>query len=129
MPTIQVSFHKCIQDSQDYGSDDEHMVSRVFFTLTSGDESHDNLYANVKQIVGSDFESAPLEVGLAEGYEGLLNHREFRQAVEQYYRRLVGRQGSGIRLAGGATNIRMRNNTFIQPWTVEITVDDSSKAW
>lgn len=29
--TARITFHKLIQDSQDYGSDDEHMVSRAFF--------------------------------------------------------------------------------------------------
>ena len=33
----RVTFYKCIQDSQDYGSDDEHMVSRIFFFLEIAD--------------------------------------------------------------------------------------------
>lgn len=33
MPTATVRFHRCIQDSQEYGSDDEHMVSRVSLSL------------------------------------------------------------------------------------------------
>jgi len=34
----KVIFHQCIQDSQEYGSDDEHMVSRIFFILEIGEE-------------------------------------------------------------------------------------------
>ena len=33
MPQISVTFHKLIQDSQEFGSDDEHMVSRAFFKI------------------------------------------------------------------------------------------------
>jgi len=33
MSQISVTFHKLIQDSQEFGSDDEHMVSRAFFKI------------------------------------------------------------------------------------------------
>jgi len=38
MSKAKVIFHQCIQDSQEYGSDDEHMVSRIFFILEIGEE-------------------------------------------------------------------------------------------
>jgi len=41
MLTAKITFYKCVQDSQDYGSDDEHMVSRVFFILEIGDKKFD----------------------------------------------------------------------------------------
>ena len=33
MAKVKITFHKCIQDSQEYGSNDEHMVSRIFFSI------------------------------------------------------------------------------------------------
>jgi hypothetical protein len=33
----KVTFRKLIQDSQEYGSNDEHLVSRVFFDLEIGE--------------------------------------------------------------------------------------------
>jgi len=33
MTRVRVTLKKCIQDSQDYGSNDEHMVSRVFLSI------------------------------------------------------------------------------------------------
>ena len=33
MKKARVTFRKCIQDSQEYGSNNEYMVSRVFFDL------------------------------------------------------------------------------------------------
>jgi hypothetical protein len=128
MAKAKLTFHKCIQDSQDYGSDDEHMVSRVFFTLTVAGKEHPDLYADIKQTVGADFESGPIEVGRPHGYEGPINYEAFRAIVEKYYRSLVGSQGRGIRISGGR-NIRMRNNTFIQQVSFEFDVDEGEAGW
>ena len=116
MPKAKITFEKCIQDSQDYGSDDEHMVSRVFFTLDIQSQHPTELFVDVKQTVGSSFEDGPIEVGSPKGtkYRGSWNHDAFRSAVESDYRGLVGSVGSDIRIGGGSHNIRMRNNTFIK---------------
>ncbi len=76
MSQISVTFHKLIQDSQDFGSDDEHMVSRVFFTIEVNDKSYPAVYCDLKQTVGSDFESGPIEVGTPQGvkYSGSFNY-------------------------------------------------------
>ena len=128
MPTATVHFHKCIQDSQEYGSDDEHMVSRVFLTLEAGGETYPNLTVDIKQTVGARFESSPLEVGPPKGYRGSYNYAAFRHLVEQYYRSLVGSKGHGIRIEGGSS-VRMRNNTFVQPYTATFEYADKSAAW
>ena len=44
MSKATVNFHRCIQDSQDYGSNDEHMVSRVFFDLEVGNKQFNGLH-------------------------------------------------------------------------------------
>ena len=123
----RVTFFKCIQDSQDYGSNDEHMVSRVFFVLEIGGKKFD-LYADIKQTVGGDYETGPIEVAQPENYRGPFNYRAFRDAAEKYYRSLVGSSGRGIRIQGG-TNIRMRNNTFIQSMIAEFEVKEGSAGW
>ena len=128
MPRARVTFHKLIQDSQDYGSNDEHMVSRVFFTLEVEGTSYEELYVDIKQPVGSDFEKGPLEVSHPQRYSGPFNHQAFQKAVEAYYRGLVGASGSGIRIQGGG-NIRMRNNTFVRETQVEFDVSKESPAW
>ncbi len=56
-----VTFHRIVINSQQLGTD-EHMVSVMTFTLTIGDESFEKLMVVVKQPVGSDFNTAPLEV-------------------------------------------------------------------
>src|SRR6266571_981188 len=106
MKKVRVTFKECVQDSQDYGSDDDHMVSRVFFSLEIEGRTYEGLHADVKQAVGSSFETGPIEVGPPAGasYRGPFNHSAFRAAVESYYRGLVGARGKGIRISGG-TNI------------------------
>jgi hypothetical protein len=123
----RVTFYKCIQDSQDYGSDDEHMVSRIFFFIEI-DEKRFDLHADIKQTVGSSFETGPIEVRLPEYYRGPINYDAFRDAAEKYYRSLVGSLGRGISIQGG-TNIRMRNNIFIQEMTAEFEVEEGSAGW
>ena len=128
MATAKVTFRKCLQDSQDYGSDDEHMVSRVFFDLTINGEEYGDCYADIKQTVGSSFETGVLEVSRPQGYSGPFNFAEFRKAAEAYYRSLVGARGGGIRIQGGG-NIRMHNNLFVKLWTVEFDIGKSGVGW
>jgi hypothetical protein len=116
VPLTTVHFQRLVQDSQEYGSNDEHMVSRVFFALEVDGTVAPNLYVDIKQTVGSSFETAPIEVSKPVGYKGPFDHSAFSSIVEKYYRSQVGATGSGIRISGGG-NIRMRNNLFIQPAT------------
>lgn len=128
MKKAKVTFKKCIQDSQEYGSNDEHMVSRVFFDLEIDGKRYENLYANIKQVVGGDFEKDPLEIGIPENYKGPLNYQAFRDAVEDYYRSLVGSKGHGIHIEGGS-NIRMYDNRFIITKVVEFEIRENDAGW
>lgn len=131
MTKARVTFNKCIQDSQDYGSDEEHMVSRVFFTLEVEGRRYDGLYVDVKQTVGSSYEDGPIEVSSPKGtsYRGPFNYEAFGPAVEKYYRTLVGPTAIGIRIGSGARNIRMRNNTFQRQEVVEFQVSGTDVSW
>jgi len=129
MTKAHVTFRRLVQDSQDYGSNDEHMVSRAFFDLNIDSKDYQNLSVDIKQQVGSNFETSPLEISKPIGYDGPFNHQAFRDAVENYYRSLVGSTGSGIHIAGGASNIRMRNNTFVQEMRVEFNINKDGPAW
>jgi len=129
MTNANVTFRRLVQDSQDYGSNDEHMVSRAFFDLKIDDRAYQDLSVDIKQPVGSNFETSPLEISKPNGYNGPFNHQAFRDAVENYYRGLVGSSGSGIHISGGASNIRMRNNTFLQEVHVKFSVSKDGPAW
>ncbi len=128
MPKAIIRFSRCIQDSQDYGSDDEHMVSRVFFSLQTDAESFPDLMCDVKQTVGEAFETASLEVGPPKGYHGSLDYAPFRQAVEDYYRSCFGSRGRAIRIEDGS-NGRLRNNLVAKDTEVRFSYTEDSEAW
>ncbi len=125
MSKLELIFSKCIQDSQEYGSTNEHMISRIFFSI-DGKEYE----CNVRQPYGENFsfENDPIEVESPEELKKLINYGQFRDEVENYYRKMVGANANGIRIQGG-TNIRMYSNTFIIPHTATIDKAGMSGAW
>jgi len=128
MSTAKVTFKKIIQDSQEYGSDDESMVSRIFFDLEMEGQIHVDLRVDIKQTVGSDFETAPLEIGPPQGYDGPFNYDAFRAEAEEYYRESFGSRGTAIHIEGGS-NIRMMNNTVIRKKVAEFEVESGPNGW
>jgi hypothetical protein len=117
MAEATVTFEKCIQDSQEYSSDSEHMVSRIFFTLDI-DDRQIGLYVDVRQKVGSSFVDGPIEIDIptaagsmkGEKYRCLLNYEAFSRTIESYYRGLVGSVGAMNGMGGGKP--RTRNIVF-----------------
>jgi len=126
---VHVTLKLLIQDSQDFGSNDDHMVSRVFFDMVIGDRTYTDLSADIKQPVGSNFETTFLEISKPKGYNGPFNHMAFRNAVEKYYRDLVGSSSSAIHISKGASNIRMQNNLFSREVHVEFKVSKEGTTW
>ncbi|MBI2179697.1 MAG: hypothetical protein HYU31_02635 [Deltaproteobacteria bacterium] len=131
MAKARLIFEKCIQDSQGYGSDDEHMVSRIFFTLEVEGKRYNGLHADVKQTVGSTYEDGPIEISSPKGasYKGLFNYEAFCAAIEKYYRSLVGSSATGIRIGSTARDIRMRNNIFQRQEVAEFEISGADVAW
>ena len=128
MPQLTVKFQRCHQDSQDYGSNDEHMVSRVFFVIEVDGEPRGQFHADLKQTVGSEYETGPIEVGQPVGYSGPFNHEQFSKAASEYFRKCVGSAGRGIRISGG-TDIRMRDNVFDFQHSATFDVSGAHDSW
>ena len=92
--------------------------------------------ADLKQAVGSDYETGPIEVGppIEDGtqrpYRGPFSQTEFAKEAAAYFRSLVGSQGGGIRLGSGSQNVRMRGNRFIVEKTVSFSAPSApSGVW
>jgi hypothetical protein len=126
MPKAQLIFTTIIQDSQEFGSNNEHMVSRIFFDLRVGGDLHNGLAADVKQTVGADYENDPLEVSLPHSLAGSVIFEDFRKHVEQYYRESFGSSESAFRL-GPATKVRMMHNVVNRRSVAEIEFLDSQR--
>lgn len=78
-----------LRDAAELGSDEEVVVSRVFFHLRVSGEAPRRLAADVRQRVRDGHASTPLEITRPIDYRGPLNYAAFRRCVEAYYRRLV----------------------------------------
>lgn len=130
MAQVRAIFRECIQDSQEYGSNDEFMVSRVWVGIEVDGEDRGEYIADLKQTVGSDYETGAIEVGLpvevgsgGKKYSGPFSYDDFRRAAEQYFRQLVGPNARGIRL-GGKGKVRMQGNRFVMQSVAEFEAAD-----
>ena len=77
----KLTFHKLIQDTQDVVSGDpnqNHMVSRAYFTLDLGGKQYGDMSVVLRQPFGTDYATEPIEVEKASGsYTGNWNCRSF----------------------------------------------------
>ncbi len=129
MSQATIHFKQCMQDSQELGTD-EHMVARVSFDLEVEGRVLEGLTVNIKQPVGDDYATAPMEVGRPEGYTGSLSldYGAFRREVESYYRGLVGPGARAISVAPGA-NVRLLDNLIVSAKTVQINHPEGAGGW
>jgi hypothetical protein len=119
---VRIKLNKCIQNSQEVGSDDSHMMSRVFFEIVVNGNKKGSFYSDIKQPVGSEYNGEDLEVSVPEGYKGPFDHARFARGIRNYYQRLVGPKGSAISY-GGTKNLVMKNNTIVMAAEFEFEAD------
>ena len=133
MLDANVTFHRCVQNAQDVrlpDSNKDHMNSIVFFTLEVAGRVFDEMSVIISQPFGTDYETEPIEVHPVQGlYRGPFNHAAFSEAVETYYRSLIGSQGRAIRIQGNATSVVMINNIIVKQGTATFSISESSGAW
>jgi len=129
-----VTFRELHQDSQEYGSDDEHMVSRVRVDIAVDRNDRGSFTVNLKQTVGSDFETGLIEVTrpadakTGKPYAGPFDQERFADEARKYFRGLVGSQGRGIKIGPGSKSIRMRDNRYVSQKVVEFSVTGRGEA-
>ena len=126
MGQVIIQFEKVIQNIQEWGSDDEHMFSRIFLTIIYPNENSESIEVSIKQMAGGNFEDDPLEVYFPHNKKFSLNYEEFRDAVEKYYRSSFGSQATDFRIEGGS-NIKMRNNIVIKLHKIVIESSEESR--
>jgi len=117
MPTVTIHFRELVQDSQNYGSDDQHMVSRVFFDLQVGDKRYPRAHANIRQKVGA-VATDPIEVSAPAGYTGPFDRERFQVEVEQYFRGVIGKDKPGR----SGKSLRIRDCRYRKEVTVSFEI-------
>jgi hypothetical protein len=108
MPTGTLEF-KCIRINlkriSTFEPDENQIGSLIEFDLKIGDECLRDLSVEVRQLIGTDFQSQPLEVGRVIGYDGPWNYEEFREFCGRYYRDVIGSSGVGRTINRGDRNL------------------------
>jgi hypothetical protein len=127
---IELTFEGCVQDAQDYGSDAERMVSRLFFWIRTGDGPRGDFrtdlarvagnhfgrstiappggytgpvyYAEVRQRVGEDFETGRVEIGPPVGYAGPFDQAAFARHASEYFHAVMTESGAMLRSEDGS---------------------------
>ena len=122
MATARVIFRYMVVDSQEYGSNDEHAVSRMFFDMSLGGHDYPGLSVDIKQSVGSNYEAGSLEISSPPGYVGRFNYTAFRAEVEKCYRSKIGSSGSAIHVSG-QSGFRIYGSRFDLNVSADIPVD------
>jgi len=126
---IELTFEGCVQDSREYGSDWQQMVSRVFYWVKReggprGDFRRDlelvsgayfarvkidppegytgpMLYAELRQPVGEDFQMGRIEVAAPPGRPETFHGADFAQEAVAYFRALMSDAGAMVRVEEG----------------------------
>lgn len=111
MASAMAAFRRCVINAPEFGSDETHIGSRIFFDLAVEGVSYANLYVDVRQRVDDETDQHPLLVSRPQKYEGPFNTSVFQGLVEFYYRHAVGAKWSMFGMKG----IGMR----LEGWTVE----------
>src|ERR1700674_4790501 len=108
MPTGTIEF-KCIRINlkkvSTFEPDETHIDSLIEFDLKIGDQRLSDLKAEVRQKNGTDFQSQPLEVGKAIGYNGPWNYEEFQEYCGRYYRDVISSSGMGRTIRRGERHL------------------------
>ena len=131
-----IQFYKVIQDSQELGSDEDYMNSRLFFHIQIIDlasESapsivYENLFCNIRQPAGTDYETEPIEVEYPNDFDIKIPYFPFREAAEKCYRACVGSSSSGIVIEGEG-HVRMRNNIFGVHYVERLSMPEYGGGW
>jgi hypothetical protein len=121
MATLEVTFEGCVQDSEEFGSGPDRMVSRVYFWIRREGSAHGDfradfhnatgyrffrrrvepperytgpmLHVEIVQPVGEDFLTGPIAIGPPSGYSGPFDHPGFARAATEYFRSLMSDAG------------------------------------
>lgn len=155
--SVELTFEGCVQDAEEYGSSADRMVSRLFFwiqregappgsfsrdlQLVAGDRfakirieppaeyTGPMLYSEIRQRVGDDFETGPIEVGPPVGPGGPIDQTAFARLAAEYFRAVASETGAMLRqedgrpLKGGlrpTAHVRLRHNAEASRRTVRL---------
>ncbi|WP_289041454.1 hypothetical protein [uncultured Zobellia sp.] len=121
MPVKNILFTKCIQNYQEIGSLNEQMRAQIFFKM---DGKEYNCIIFQPRGEGFEFEEDPIVLeSLHEDVKETLKYDSLKDALEDYYRDLIGKNGSIVKIEGGR-NIVIANGKFIKEKLAKVELID-----
>ncbi|RMH05821.1 MAG: hypothetical protein D6704_08575 [Nitrospirae bacterium] len=125
MAIATLAFRRCVINSPEFGSDEEHVGSRIFFDLHVGGVGYANLFVDVREFVREGAKHKPLLITMPSGYTGPWNAPVFQSLVEFYYRHAVGVKWGMFGMRG--PSMRLENWTVEQEMLVQFEVFDDNE--
>lgn len=117
MTKYGVHFQQIIVKSQEAGSTDEHMVSRVIFALDVDGQRKGAFYTDLKQTVGAPMAADAIEVGPPMGYQGRFDQNTFANEARKYFLEAVGPRGRVYQFAS-TSHVNIEDSIAVMPKTV-----------
>ena len=94
---VRVKLKRCIQNSQEAGSNDSHMISRVFHEMVVNGNKQGSFYSDITQPVGSEYVAEDLEVTAPNGHKGAFDQARFAKGIRNYYQRIAGSKSTTMK--------------------------------
>ena len=76
---MELVFEACVQDAPEYGSDEDWMVSRIFFWIKRPNAAPGDYWADLRSVAGDRFEK--MRIPVPADYMGPMAHVDVRQRV------------------------------------------------
>ena len=126
MPTVKGTFRGIVLAKQEHATDDEMFVCQVHFSIDGTDGL---FHCDMKQTIGSRFDSDPVEVGPPQvGYTGPWRHAVFSSLAERYYRDAFGPTGWAMKVQD-CSNIRLVAGHFFRDEHFEFEASEHEVSW
>jgi len=105
-----------VYNATEFGSNDEIIVSRIFYDMSVNGQKRGEFYSDLTHRVET-LEPEAIEVTHPSGYTGPFNHAAFADKLIAYYQGIMSR-------SLGASSMQRANQRIIMPVEVEVQAAD-----
>lgn len=134
MTNIQIRLTKCELNSHiiSQQTTNNHMNSRVCFIMIVNNKPINNVYVNIAQPYGSDYNEDEIEVsrpyiiqddGSSIEYTNLWDHALMCKEVSKYYKSIINKNNALISY-NNVKNLNVNNNTIFKEKMFYMTISD-----
>ena len=120
MQNINIYSNKCVHDSQEFGSNNSHIISRVYFNLQVDDKGFSDLSVDISHQSSDLFNATNLKIENYCGPQDLssFDYEVLNDSIEYYYRDLMTHEIMTSMV--NSTEMRIRNLSLIKKEVIAI---------